>query len=151
MSTVKTLISVFFLVAFTTFSYAGSPAAQPADVLANQDLTELLSLENNQHANIQMTKGQEKALDKFNARMAKQEQRNAKRAKNGKASSKSWIVSLLLCFFLGVLGIHRFYLGYTGIGIIQLLTGGGFGIWVLIDFIRILIRDLQPRNGSYTD
>ena len=64
---------------------------------------------------------------------------------------KSWLVALLLCFFLGGLGIHRFYLGYTGIGVIQLLTGGGCGIWVLIDFIRIIIGDLKPNGGDYSD
>lgn len=64
---------------------------------------------------------------------------------------KSWIVAVLLCFFLGALGIHRFYLGYTWQGIVQLLTLGGFGIWVLIDFIRIIIRDLEPKDGSYSD
>jgi len=56
-----------------------------------------------------------------------------------------------LAFFLGGLGIHRFYLGYTTIGIIQLLTAGGLGIWALIDFIRILIKDLKPKDGDYTD
>jgi TM2 domain-containing membrane protein YozV len=68
-----------------------------------------------------------------------------------KSTGKSWIATLLLCIFLGTLGIHRFYLGYTWQGIVQLLTLGGFGIWVLIDFIRIIIRDLQPKNGHYTD
>lgn len=67
------------------------------------------------------------------------------------ASGKSWLVAVLLCFFLGALGIHRFYLGYTWQGVVQLLTFGGFGIWVLIDFIRILIRDLKPKDGDYTD
>lgn len=65
--------------------------------------------------------------------------------------SKSWLVALLLCFFLGGIGIHRFYLGYTWQGVVQLLTLGGFGIWTLIDFIRIIIRDLQPKDGSYED
>jgi TM2 domain-containing membrane protein YozV len=65
--------------------------------------------------------------------------------------SKSWIAAVLLCFFLGTLGIHRFYLGYIWQGVVQLLTLGGFGIWVLIDFIRILIKDLKPKNGEYKD
>lgn len=64
---------------------------------------------------------------------------------------KSWIAALLLCLFLGGLGIHRFYLGYTWQGVVQLLTLGGFGIWALIDLIRIIIRDLKPKDGSYTD
>lgn len=64
---------------------------------------------------------------------------------------KSWIIALLLCIFLGYLGIHRFYPGYTTEGIIQLLTGGGCGIWALIDLIRIITRDLKPKNGDYID
>ena len=72
-------------------------------------------------------------------------------AKNAPAPSggKSWIVAVLLCFFLGGLGIHRFYLGYTGIGILELLTGGFFGILWMIDFVRILIKNLKPKDGDY--
>ena len=51
--------------------------------------------------------------------------------------------------FVGTFGIHRFYLGYIGIGIIQLLTLGGLGIWSLIDLIRIAIGDLTPKDGDY--
>lgn len=65
-------------------------------------------------------------------------------------SGKSQIAATLLAFFLGPLGIHRFYLGYTVIGIIQLLTLGGLGIWALIDFIRIIMGDLKPKDGDYT-
>ena len=68
-----------------------------------------------------------------------------------KGGSKSWMVAVLLAFFLGGIGIHRFYLGYTWQGVVQLLTLGGFGIWALIDFIRIIIRDLEPKDGSYED
>lgn len=57
---------------------------------------------------------------------------------------KEWLVALLLCLFVGSLGIHRFYTGHTNIGIAQLLTGGGCGIWALIDLILII-------TGSYTD
>jgi len=53
---------------------------------------------------------------------------------------------LLLCIFLGFIGIHRFYLGYTGLGVLMLLTGGLCGILLLIDFIRILVGDLQPKG-----
>lgn len=65
------------------------------------------------------------------------------------AGGKSQLTAVLLCFFLGGLGIHRFYLGYTWQGIVQLLTLGGLGIWALIDFIRILTGDLQPKDGEY--
>ena len=72
-------------------------------------------------------------------------------SENTKSSDKSWIAALLLCIFLGELGIHRFYLGYTWQGIVQLFTAGGLGIWALIDLIRIITKDLQPKDGSYTD
>ncbi|HRP90283.1 MAG TPA: TM2 domain-containing protein [Edaphocola sp.] len=64
---------------------------------------------------------------------------------------KSQLIALILVILLGGLGIHRFYLGYTGIGIIQLLTLGGFGIWALIDLIRIAMGDLKPKDGDYTE
>lgn len=57
---------------------------------------------------------------------------------------KDWLTTLLLCLFVGGLGVHRFYSGDTAIGIVQLLTGGGCGIWWLIDIIMIV-------TGSYTD
>lgn len=64
---------------------------------------------------------------------------------------KSQPLALGLCFFIGYLGIHRFYLGYVGIGIIQILTLGGCGIWALIDFIRILTGSLKPKNSEYEE
>ena len=72
-------------------------------------------------------------------------------SENTKSGDKSWIAALLFCIFLGELGIHRFYLGYTWQGIVQLFTAGGLGIWALIDLIRIITKDLQPKDGSYTD
>ena len=50
---------------------------------------------------------------------------------------KSWLATVLLCQFLGTLGMHRFYTGRVVSGIFQLLTFGGFGIWALIDLIMI--------------
>ncbi|MBS1917631.1 MAG: TM2 domain-containing protein [Bacteroidetes bacterium] len=62
---------------------------------------------------------------------------------------KSQVAAALLCAFLGDFGVHRFYLGYTWQGIVQILTLGGLGIWALIDFIRILTGSLQPKDGEY--
>lgn len=64
-------------------------------------------------------------------------------------SGKSQLVALILVLFIGLLGIHRFYLGYPGAGIIQLLTAGACGIWTLIDLILIITGDLKPKNGEY--
>ena len=63
-------------------------------------------------------------------------------------SSKSWVATLLLCFFLGGLGVHRFYVGKTGTGVLQLLTCGGFGLWVFIDFIMILVGAFTDADGQ---
>ena len=60
---------------------------------------------------------------------------------------KEWLVTLLLSFFLGYFGIHRFYTGHTGIGVAQLLTLGGCGIWSFIDFILILVGSFKDAEG----
>ena len=64
---------------------------------------------------------------------------------------KSQLIALILCIFVGLLGIHRFYLGYTMEGVVQLLTAGGCGIWSLIDLVRIITGDLKPKDGDYTE
>ena len=63
------------------------------------------------------------------------------------AQPKDWLTTLLLCIFLGWLGVHRFYTGHIVIGVIQLLTVGGCGIWVLVDFIMILTDSYKDSNG----
>lgn len=59
-------------------------------------------------------------------------------------STRSRTVAAVLCWFLGIIGVHRFYTGKTGSGIAMIFTLGGLGIWTLIDFIVIL-------TGSFTD
>ena len=61
---------------------------------------------------------------------------------------KRFTTALLLSFFLGGLGVDRFYLGYTGLGVAKLLTLGGFGVWALIDFIMIAMRKVTAADGS---
>ena len=61
---------------------------------------------------------------------------------------KSKTTAIILSVLLGTLGVDRFYLGYVGLGIVKLLTFGGFGIWWLIDLIMICTGSLQPRDGS---
>lgn len=57
------------------------------------------------------------------------------------------IVALLLCWFLGVFGVHRFYVGKVGTGLLMLFTGGGFGIWWIIDFIVLLLGRFKDSEG----
>ena len=61
---------------------------------------------------------------------------------------KSYVAALLLSLFLGSLGVDRFYLGYTGLGIAKLLTLGGLGFWALIDFILIAAKQVNAADGS---
>lgn len=63
-------------------------------------------------------------------------------------SKKSPIVALLLCIFLGNLGVHRFYVGKTGTGILMLLTSGGFGIWYLIDLASLISNQFKDADGN---
>jgi TM2 domain-containing membrane protein YozV len=61
---------------------------------------------------------------------------------------KSWLATLLLCIFLGGLGIHRFYTGHIVIGVIQLFTGAACGIWWLVDLILIITGAYKDVNGN---
>ncbi|MGB0344255.1 MAG: TM2 domain-containing protein [Coraliomargarita sp.] len=63
------------------------------------------------------------------------------------SSEKGFIPTILLCFFLGFLGIHRFYVGKVGTGILMILTFGGFGIWTIIDFIMIVCGNFTDKDG----
>lgn len=65
----------------------------------------------------------------------------------GLFSDKEWLVTVLLSFFLGSLGVDRFYLGHIGLGIAKLVTLGACGIWSLIDFILILMRKVNDAEG----
>ncbi len=130
-----TLIALFVVLAITggTLGYAAFPVssqqAQTTSVAANQ-ATQIADLQQR----IEQTM---------------QEQAPTAPAPATTGSGKSQVIALILAIVLGGLGIHRFYLGYTWQGVVQLLTAGGCGIWALIDLIRIITGDLQPKDGSY--
>ena len=62
-------------------------------------------------------------------------------------SNKGFAPTVLLCFFLGVFGVHRFYVGKIGTGILSLLTFGGLGVWATIDFVMIAIGSFKDSQG----
>ena len=65
------------------------------------------------------------------------------------SSDKKILPAFLLCFFFGVLGVHRFYVGKVGTGILWLLTVGLFGVGVLIDFIMIIVGSFTDKQGNF--
>jgi TM2 domain-containing membrane protein YozV len=76
------------------------------------------------------------------------ETKYTKEAIMAEKSEKKRLPALLLCFFLGFLGIHRFYAGKIGTGIIWLLSGGILGIGWLIDFIMIIVGSFKDKQGG---
>jgi len=63
-------------------------------------------------------------------------------------SNKNWVICLLLCIFLGYLGVHRFYVGKIGTGILWLLTVGLFGIGYIVDLLLIATFKFTDANGN---
>ncbi len=62
-------------------------------------------------------------------------------------SDKHFTAVLLLCFFLGFFGLHRFYVGRSITGAVQLATLGGLGLWALADLIVIVIENFRDKEG----
>lgn len=62
-------------------------------------------------------------------------------------ATRKILPTFLLCWFLGWLGVHRFYVGKVGTGILFVLTLGGFGIWYLVDFVTIIVGAFTDKDG----
>lgn len=126
----------------TTAEVAPAPAPDPkAQTLTYKQLKTIAT----QVKGSKLTFKEKLALKLFGKKIANK----TSASKGFGGGTYSQIVALILCAFVGSLGIHRFYLGYTWQGIVQLLTLGGCGIWSLIDFIRIAMGDLQPKDSQY--
>lgn len=132
----RKLVWVFFLLIFNSFNF--SHAAFPVQKANEMDV---ISQSQNANNTTDITLKQKQMVS----------QESQVLVSPAAGGEKSQLVALLLVIFVGIIGIHRFYLGYIGIGIIQLLTLGGCGIWALIDLIRIITGDLKPKNGSYSE
>ena len=72
----------------------------------------------------------------------------AHQSQGASQSQKRILPAAILCFFIGFLGVHRFYVGKVGTGILQLVTFGGLGIWAFIDFIMIVIGSFRDSEGN---
>jgi TM2 domain-containing membrane protein YozV len=62
-------------------------------------------------------------------------------------AKQKWALTFFLCLFGGFLGLHRFYTGHLIIGLLQLLTLGGLGIWWFLDILTILINRFKNNEG----
>ena len=63
-------------------------------------------------------------------------------------STTDWLTLFLLPFFVGVLGVHRFYVGKIGTGFLMLLTLGGLGVWFLVDLILVVTGQFTNKYGE---
>ena len=63
-------------------------------------------------------------------------------------STTDWLNLFLLTFFVGVLGVHRFYVGKIGTGFLMLLTLGGLGVWFLVDLILVVTGQFTNKDGE---
>ena len=73
---------------------------------------------------------------------------NTVKIKRSECSPKSRLITLLLCFFFGIFGVHRFYIKKIGAGILMIFTVGGCGIWALIDLCMIVFGAFADKNNK---
>ena len=66
----------------------------------------------------------------------------------GMKSEKTFIATLILAVLLGTIGVHRFYVGKIGTGVLMLLTAGGLGLWWIIDIIMIATSNFKDKQDK---
>ena len=66
----------------------------------------------------------------------------------GVFSNKDWTTAMIFSWLLGGFGIDRFYLVYTGLGLLKLFTLGGCGIWSIIDAILVTMKNIPDSHGA---
>jgi hypothetical protein len=108
----------------------------------NQDDSPLISIYKKEVLMVKYSNGEKEII----SNSTKDPLSNELNPENG---GKSQIVAFILCLLIGALGIHRFYLGHIGVGILYLLTAGLCGIGILVDLILILTGSLKPKDGEY--
>jgi TM2 domain-containing membrane protein YozV len=90
-------------------------------------------------------------VDLFNASTLQKGDREMNQAAlldSSQISDKSRLVTLLFVVLLGFLGVHRFYVGKIGTGILMILTLGGLGIWALIDLVFVAVGSFRDKDGK---
>ena len=65
-----------------------------------------------------------------------------------KTNSIDWLALFLLTFFVGVLGVHRFYVGKISTGVLMLITLGGLGVWFLVDLLLVVTGQFTNKDGQ---
>ena len=65
-----------------------------------------------------------------------------------KTNSTDWLALFLLTFFVGIFGVHRFYVGKIGTGVLMLITLGGLGVWFLVDLILVVTGQFTNKDGQ---
>ena len=93
-----------------------------------------------------------KLNDLLRDRVITQEEFNSQKEKlldsSTKTSSIDWLALFLLTFFVGVLGVHRFYVGKIGTGVLMLITLGGLGVWFLVDLLLVVTGQFTNKDGQ---
>lgn len=74
-------------------------------------------------------------------------EKHTTRKAHSTVSDKSFTATWLFSWLLGFFGVDRFYLGYTGLGVLKLITFGGCGIWMLVDLILVLAGQMKDSQG----